>query len=183
VRKKIKDKRLLALLDDIIDSAPGVPIGNYLSQYFANLYLAYVDHRIKEELGVRYYVRYADDMVFLASTKQELSRILDKLKDMLAELKMILKGNEQIFPVAWNRTYRHKRGIDFVGFVFYHNQILIRKSIKQSFARKCAYLNRKNIDGKQYKQGVASWLGWAKYSNSHNLKHKLLLRKQDKIFK
>lgn len=177
IRRKIKDKRLLALLGDIIDSAPGVPIGNYLSQYFANLYLAYVDHRIKEELGVKYYVRYADDMVFLASTKEELSVILDKLKEMLAELKLSLKGNEQIFSVGWNRTDRHKRGIDFVGFVFYHNQILIRKSIKQSFARKCAYLNRKNIDDKQYKQGVASWLGWAKYSNAHNLKHKLIKRK------
>lgn len=116
-------------------------------------------------------------MVFLASTKEELSVILDKLKEMLAELKLSLKGNEQIFPVGWNRDDHHKRGIDFVGFVFYHKQILIRKSIKQSFARKCAYLNRKNIDGKQYKQGVASWLGWVKYSNAHNLKHKLIKRK------
>lgn len=36
VRKKIKDKRLLELLYGIIDSAPGIPIGNYLSQFFAN---------------------------------------------------------------------------------------------------------------------------------------------------
>ena len=46
IRRKIKDRRLLALLDEIIDSAEGVPIGNYLSQYFANLYLAYFDHWI-----------------------------------------------------------------------------------------------------------------------------------------
>lgn len=31
IRKKIKDKLLLVLLDSIIDSAEGVPIGNYLS--------------------------------------------------------------------------------------------------------------------------------------------------------
>lgn len=31
IRKKIKDEKLLALLDGIIDSAPGMPIGNYLS--------------------------------------------------------------------------------------------------------------------------------------------------------
>ena len=41
LRKKIKDKDLLWLLDVIIDSADGVPIGNYLSQYFANIYLAF----------------------------------------------------------------------------------------------------------------------------------------------
>ncbi len=46
VRRKIKDARLLSLIDEIIDSVPsGVPIGNYLSQYFANLVLAYFDHR------------------------------------------------------------------------------------------------------------------------------------------
>lgn len=31
IRKKLKDKSLLKLLDEIIDSADGVPIGNYLS--------------------------------------------------------------------------------------------------------------------------------------------------------
>jgi len=31
IRKKIKDKQLLVILDEIIDSAEGVPIGNYLS--------------------------------------------------------------------------------------------------------------------------------------------------------
>ena len=44
VRRKIKCPDTLALLDQIIDSAAGVPIGNYLSQYFANLFLAYFDH-------------------------------------------------------------------------------------------------------------------------------------------
>ena len=42
--RKIKDKSLLQLLSEIIDSADGVPIGNYLSQFFANLYLTYFDH-------------------------------------------------------------------------------------------------------------------------------------------
>ena len=177
IRKKIKDKRLLMLLDEIIDSAEGVPIGNYLSQYFANLYLAYVDHRIKEELHVKYYVRYADDMIFLASTKEELATILQQLKEMLTELKLQLKGNEQIFPVAKNRYDYHARGIDFVGFVFYHNQTLIRKSIKKSFARKCSSFNKKNVSDKQYKQGISSWLGWAKYSNSHHLKSKMIKKK------
>lgn len=54
VQKKIKDKRLLELLDGIIDSAPGIPIGNYLSQFFANLYLSYFDHWLKEERRIKY---------------------------------------------------------------------------------------------------------------------------------
>jgi retron-type reverse transcriptase len=62
LRRKIKDRDLLWLLDEIIDSASGLPIGNYLSQYFANFYLSYFDHWIKEEKRVKYYFRYADDM-------------------------------------------------------------------------------------------------------------------------
>ncbi len=53
VRRKIKDPDLLWLIDEIIDSAPGLPIGNYLSQYLANLYLAYFDHDVKICFGLR----------------------------------------------------------------------------------------------------------------------------------
>lgn len=69
LRKKIKDRELLSLIDEIIDSAPGLPIGNYLSQYFANFYLTYFDHWLKEVKKVKYYFRYADDMVILSDSK------------------------------------------------------------------------------------------------------------------
>jgi hypothetical protein len=73
LRRKIKDNDLLWLLDEIIDSIDGdigVPIGNYLSQYFANFYLAYFDHWLKEEKKVRYVIRYMDDIVCLTSIKR-----------------------------------------------------------------------------------------------------------------
>ena len=168
--REIKCKDTLALLDTIIDSTDGVPIGNYLSQYFANLMLAYFDHWIKEEKRVRNYFRYADDMVFLASTKEELHILLADIKKYLAALKLTLKGNEQIFPIAENRADKHGRGLDFVGFVFYHNQTLMRKSIKQNFCRMAARLNKKlNISARDYKQKLCSWYGWAKVSNSKHL--------------
>lgn len=55
VRRIIKDERVLALIFEIIDSGAGLPIGNYLSQYLANVMLSRFDHRIKEVHGVRYY--------------------------------------------------------------------------------------------------------------------------------
>ncbi|MFV0266976.1 MAG: hypothetical protein ACK5HT_07565 [Draconibacterium sp.] len=57
IRRKIKDSDFLELLDNIIDSAPGIPIGNYVSQWFGNLYLTYFDHFCKEVLGCHYYYR------------------------------------------------------------------------------------------------------------------------------
>lgn len=170
VRKKIKCKETLALLDEIIDSADGVPIGNYLSQYFANLFLAYFDHWVKEVKRVRYYFRYADDMVFLSSSKDELHSLLTDIREYMGNLKLNLKGNEQIFPIAYNREDKHGRGLDFIGFVFYHNQTLIRKSIKKNFCRASAKWNRKpNVKLEDYRQALCSWFGWAKYSNSRHL--------------
>ena len=69
LRKKFKDADLLELLDRIIDSYPGekgVPIGSYLSQYLANYYLAYFDHWLKEEMQIKYVVRYMDDIVIFS---------------------------------------------------------------------------------------------------------------------
>ena len=80
------------------------------------------------------------------------------------------KANYQVFPIAKNRSDKHGRGLDFVGFVFYHEHKLIRKSIKKNFCRAVARLNKQpNLSAKDYKQGVCSWLGWAKHSNSKHL--------------
>lgn len=101
VRRKLKDTRLLQLLDEIIDSADGLPIGNYLSQYLANLVLTYFDHWVKEELKVKHYFRYADDMVVLHSDKSVLHELLAKFEAYLTGIvKLHVKDNKQIFPVG-----------------------------------------------------------------------------------
>lgn len=170
VRRKIKDGRLLALLDEIIDPVPsGVPIGNYLSQYFANLYMAYFDHWLKETKGVKYYWRYADDIVILAPNKEVLHSLLHDIRAYLRDnLKLKVKRNYQVFPVD-------SRGIDFLGYVFYHSHTLLRKSIKQKLCRRVAKLNKRKVapTKEQYKQQICSWWGWCKYCDSINLMSKL----------
>lgn len=159
LRRKIKDADMLWLLDEIIDSAAGLPIGNYLSQYFANFYLSYFDHWIKEQKKVKYYFRYADDLVILSDNKPDLHLLLSEIKQYLnGELKLTVKGNYQVFPVA-------ARSIDFVGYRFYHTHTMLRKSIKKSFARMLA--RRKNP------ASIASYKGWAKHANTINLLNKL----------
>lgn len=160
IRRKIKDNDLLWLLDEIIDSTDGLPIGNYLSQYLANFYLTYFDHWLKEEMQVKYYFRYADDMVILSVNKPDLHLLLIEIREYLqSNLKLTIKQNYQIFPVE-------SRGIDFVGYVFRHTHILLRKTIKQRFARMLK--NHRND------KSIASYKGWAKHCNSKNLLKKLL---------
>lgn len=73
-----------------------------------------------------------------------------------------LKRNYQVFPVS-------TRGIDFVGYVFFHTHILMRKSIKKNFCRKVSRLNKRKITSHDYKTSICSWLGWAKHCNSRHL--------------
>lgn len=162
LRKKFKDRDLLDLLDVIIDSAPGLPIGNYLSQYLSNFYLTYLDHWIKEDLGINYYFRYADDFVILGSEKSKLHDIHGQIRYFLKEiLNLDLKTNRGPFPV--------NLGIDFGGYKHYPGYTLLRKSIKQSFARA--------VKSTKSQASIASYMGWAKHANSKHLIKKLLHEK------
>lgn len=151
LRRKFKDKDLLWLLDNIIDSTKGVAIGNYTSQFFANFYLTYFDHWIKENLKVRYFFRYCDDMIILSDSKEELWKYFYLIKDYLSEnLKLEIKGNYQVFPVE-------DRGIDWVGYKHFHTHTLIRKSIKKKYIK-----NKNKINHK----------GWLIHADTKNLRRK-----------
>lgn len=161
LRRKLKDKDALWLLDGIIDSAPGLPIGNYLSQPLSTFYLTYFDHWIKEKMSVQKYFRYADDIVILAATKEELHRLLAEIRKYFSEkLKLEIKGNYQIFAME-------DRGIDVLGYVFFHGGVTyIRKKIKKAFIRMMAH--RRNH------ASIAAYSGWFKHGNCKHLQKKYL---------
>ncbi len=171
VRRKIKDPEVLWLLDGIIDSAPGVPIGNYISQYFANLYLSELDHLLKEVAGVRYYYRYADDMVLLAGDKPTLHGWLVLINDWLNEERCVdLKSNYQVFPVE-------SRGIDFVGYVTFHTHCLARKKNKQGLCRELAKLRKAGVPEAEIMLLTASRAGFMLHCDSKHLFKVLNMKK------
>ena len=177
IRKKIKDVNLLWLLDEIIDSTDGLPIGNYISQYLANLFLAYFMHWVNEKLhkiiGIEHpieCVEYADDVVLFSEDKEVLHKaiklIISHLKN---KLNLTVKDNWQIFPISKNKYDKHGRALDYVGFKFYMEQKLLRNVIKKNLCKKCKQINNKNYSFKDYKIAIAPWIGWVKYSNSKHL--------------
>ena len=174
IRKKIKDNRLLSLLDEIIDSTDGVPIGNYLSQYFANIYLSELDHIVKEKFHIKCYYRYADDIVMLSHNKEELHNIEKFMKEYLLGMKLTLKGNWRIFPVAKNVNDNHGCGIDFMGYVFYIEHTRLRKSIKKSFIRQAIKVNKHRSNQEYSRMYHSAWRGWCKHANAKNLYNKLI---------
>jgi retron-type reverse transcriptase len=180
VRRKIKDPDMLWILGDIIHSVPedkGVPIGNYISQFFANLYLAYFDHDVKAHTGIKYYYRYADDMVFLAESKKILRGLLIYINDYLDErLDLKLKRNYQIFPVE-------SRGVDFVGYISYHTHCLARKKNKQGLCREVAKLRKAGLNDEEIRLKTASRVGFMKHCNSNHLLYSIGMKKFSEIRK
>jgi len=166
IRRKIKDNDFLNLLDEIIDSAPGIPIGNYVSQWFGNLYLSYFDHWVKEELKCKYYYRYCDDLVILDSNKKDLHAKLIAINHYLNDnLDLQIKSNFQIFPL-------NSRGLDFLGYRFFHGYTLVRKRIVKAMKQK---LNRP--------ESMASYWGWLKHADAYRLTKKYFNDEQQRKFR
>lgn len=156
-RKKIKCEDTLHLLDTVVDSSKGLPIGNYTSQTFANYYLSFFDHFIKETLHVKHYVRYADDIVVFSKSKEDLHAKFQAIRAYFKTLKLEIKGNWQIFETRG-------RGLDFLGYRLFGNYALLRKKMATKIKR--ALL--KPIESARDISRVMSYLGWTKIANAYN---------------
>jgi hypothetical protein len=160
-RRVTKDPHCLWLIDSIIDSsAPGLPIGNYTSQWFANFFLQGLDHFIKETLGVKYYVRYVDDLVLLGPSKKALHRARKAISEYLAGMKLALKANWQVFLI-------NRRAIDFVGFRFYRDHTTLRRRNALRIRRRMKRIGLKNRLNYKDACAVVSYWGWITRSDSY----------------
>lgn len=170
-----KDKELLDLIGEIIDSTDGdvgIPIGNYLSQYSGNLYLTPLDHWLKEEKHIKHNYRYMDDIVIFSSSKEELHKLRVEMSNfMQSKLRLKMKDNWQIFP-----TYI--RGVDFVGYRIFLDYVLLRKSTCINFKREMNYINKKRLKGEMLNYSdfcsYNSYKGILKHCNSYRLIEKYM---------
>lgn len=129
LRKKIKCSSTLELLDNIVDSCVGMPIGNYLSQYLGNLYLSELDHLVKERYKIKQYYRYCDDIVVLSKDKAELWYILEQMQQWCSCAKLRIKSRVVVAEVT------DKVALDFLGYCSYVSKRLIRKRIRSRVSK------------------------------------------------
>lgn len=139
IAKEFTDEKILSMINMYIDSyqnenGTGLAQGNLVSQVLALYYLNSLDHFIKEELRIKYYIRYMDDMVILHEDKEKLKEIWFRLESFI-EHKLHLQFNDktEIAPFS--------KGIDFIGFHFYMTDTgkiikRLRKSAKKRMMRK-----------------------------------------------
>ena len=159
-RRYLKDKRLLALIDRINDNCIGLPIGNYLSQLQINIYLSPLDRFIKQQLNIKYYFRYMDDIVILGNSKQDLHQIEHRIMNFCWYMLKLIMGKRQIFKIG---NDKYHKSIDFVGYNFYRDFTKIRKRVKKMFYK------RKNKP-----KSVSSYTGMTQHCDATNLVNNIL---------
>lgn len=165
IAMKIKCKNTLQLLHEIISSGSGLPIGNYLSQYFGNLILTPLDHWAKEILGVKYYSRYCDDIVILGRKKEWLHDVRKQISEYLHKnLSLQIKSNWRVFPTL-------KCGLDYLGYVFFGSHVRVRKEIVSAFKAKIDNIKKNYIrmDAIKIVSTIMSYYGWLRQADAYNL--------------
>jgi len=175
IRKRIACPDTLEMIDRIIDSTGeevGMPIGNLTSQLFANVYLSELDHFVKEECGVKYYIRYMDDFVILYDDKRVLKNLLEDVEYYLrVALRLRLNDKTQIFPVG-------PRPIDFLGYRIFPEYRLLRKGNLRRTKRKLKKFARLYALGQisllDVQPSIVSWIGHAQHADSWRVRNKIL---------
>jgi RNA-directed DNA polymerase len=194
LRHYLKDRFILALLDTIIDTAPlatgrmdicyfpgddlltptecttGLPIGNLTSQFFANLYLDSVDHFIKEQLHVRAYLRYVDDLVILGRDKALLHDIREIVREQLVKYRL------RLHPCKAH-IYHTAHGIDLFGYQVFPHKRKLRNDNGHAFYRRLRQMALRYheglLDWEEIHPRVRSWIGHAIHGETHGLRKTL----------
>lgn len=160
VKRKIKCTKSLKILDSIIDSSKGLPIGNYSSQILGNVYLSGFDHIIKENLKIKHYFRYCDDILVLGENSHDLHSTKREVINLLNILSLSVNKNHKVIKID--------DGIKFIGFVFYKNKIKLISNNAKNFKRKMLFL-KKNYYKKNIRNSIMSYWGQVKYIQGKSL--------------
>lgn len=171
IRRYVKDKWLLPILDSFVELLEnGISIGLRSSQFYGNILLSRLDHRMKDQEHCRYYYRYCDDIVILASNKKQLWHWRNVVHEEIAKLGLELKPSEAVRPT--------ETGIDFLGYVDDGEHTRLRKRTKQNAARKLHKVRSR----KRRQEIIGSLKGMAKWGDCGHL-YKTLTGKSMKSFK
>jgi RNA-directed DNA polymerase len=167
---KFKDVKLLNIFDKIIDSYEvnpdfGLPIGNLTSQYFANFYLSDLDHFIKEEIGIKDYIRYMDDMLLFSNDKAQLECQLHTIYEYSEQMRLTLK------PFVLSNT---KYGVSFLGYKLFPNAIKLNRNSKKRFFKKMqqydTYLHDNIFTEKDYQLHIIPLLSFVRHAYTKRLR-------------
>lgn len=178
--KKIKDEKFIWLIEKILESfhkdkiGIGLPLGNFTSQWLANIYLNELDYFIKDKLGVKNYIRYADDFVILGEKKEDLEILLVEIEFFLRnKLKLNLHPDKVILK-------KFSSGIEWVGYKIFPHHAILKKETKNRMFQKINEKEKELATGRiglwEYYQTVASYLGQLSHSAGYKTANQIIFK-------
>ena len=167
IRGLIPDNRIVALIAGIVASfdsgrkRTGLPLGNLTSQLLVNIYMNEFDQFVKNELGVRYYIRYADDFVVLSRDKNRLLKTLPYMEVFLRDrLKLEMHPNKVSISTFAS-------GTGFLGWIHFPDHRVLRTSTKRRMFRRIEEVNDRE-------ETVQSYLGLLNHGNTWKLRRDIM---------
>jgi hypothetical protein len=133
VANRVHDKKVLELAYRFVKVfGPGISLGlgSQVSQVFAIYHPNILDHAIKEEMKIKFYGRYMDDLYLIYKDKEYLEKCLAKIKSICDTLG--IKVNEKK-----TRIFHLREGLLFLKGKYYllENGRVLRKATKESAKR------------------------------------------------
>jgi len=174
LRKRIADRRLMAVIENIVRSysepgtpGKGLPIGNLTSQLFANIYMDAFDQWAKCRRRERWYIRYMDDFVVVHPDKRHLQALrIDAERWLQDHLALSTNNKTSVFPVS----HTGGRGLDFLGFHLWPDGRRLRRASLRRFGRQLKQwqddYSRGDIDLSDIRQNLHSWVNHARHGNA-----------------
>lgn len=173
IEKKISCKKTLALLEEMLPrNEKGIPIGSLISQLFANVYGGMIDRFILNELKVKHFARYMDDIVILSSNPYELRGHFEEIQRFSNERMKLKISKWQVSPVS--------RGINFLGYRIWPRHKLLRKASVIQAKRKITRFIKTNQQ-ESLTRFIASWRGHASHADTINLFNSLEAKYEHKF--
>lgn len=154
----------------------GLPIGNLTSQVFGNVYMSTFDHYVRNEMKIKYYGRYVDDMLFFHNEKSQLESLIPPLSNfLLSQLKLKVHPNKIVLKSI-------KEGIPFLGQIIKPHATFVGSRTKLNFYHSIQEINKifsvvPEFTWKQLcdvRATLNSYLGCMQHTNSYNLRKAML---------
>jgi len=137
-------------------AAKGMPIGNLTSQLFANIYLCDFDHWSKQQLGLRMYLRYVDDLVVLGETRAELQDHAEAITERLASLGLVVHPRKvRLAPVA--------AGVPFLGYVAWPGHVSAGQYIRHRYHQR---LRQHETTGRDHSAALTAYRAMLAHTGS-----------------
>jgi retron-type reverse transcriptase len=170
LREKIADERVITLIRKILTNqgiSLGVTLGNYTSQWFANIYLNELDYFAKHKLKVKHYIRYMDDFLLLSDSKPELHNWKDQIEKLLNEqLKL------ELHPVK-RRIFPTHTGVDFVGYTVWKDHKKLRRRNVNRFISRLKEFDKAPVITPFIEASLMSWKGYSIHADAYGLTRQL----------